>query len=375
MSRFVSAPGEGREPGLIVRQSSPLNLEYPFSTLDDFLVPQDRFYVRNHFPCPRVERDGWRLKVGGEVARELSLGLDDLHALPAVTLPAVMECAGNGRVFYEPAKEGLQWANGAVGNASWTGVRLDDVLDRAGLRDGAVEVVLVGADRGPVDGGKKTSSPGPIAFARSLPLTKARSDGVVLAYAMNGEPLTPDHGAPLRAVVGGWFGMAWVKWLAELRVVSRPFLGYWQARDYFRWDRSFGEPILVPLTEMEPKAQIARPVQGGSVEVGRPTRIFGAAWSGEAPVAEVAVDTGEGAWRPATLLEPATEHGWRLWEHWWTPTAAGPCQLRCRARDAAGRVQPETPQTDRESYCANWVIPVGIRVVPAAQSAEPEFVI
>src|SRR5262249_54847599 len=157
-----------------------------------------------------------------------------------------------------------------------------------------------GADRGAVDTGKKTASPGPIAFARSLPLDKARADGTLLAYAMNDQPLTGEHGYPLRAVVPGWFGMAWVKWLSAIRIVYPPFLGYWQGRDYFRWDRSLGEPNLVPLAEMPVKAQIAQPAQGAKLSVGARTRIFGAAWGGEAPVREVLVCADEHAgWQPA----------------------------------------------------------------------------
>ena len=149
----------------------------------------------------------------------------------STTLAAVVECAGNGRVYYEPPREGLQWQNGAVGNAAWTGVLLRGVLAAAGVRDTAVEVVLVGADSGGVDGGKKTASPGPIAFASSLPLAKAVAESTLLAHSMNEAPLTREHGYPLRAVVGGWFGMAWVKWITHIQVVERPFLGYWQARD------------------------------------------------------------------------------------------------------------------------------------------------
>jgi DMSO/TMAO reductase YedYZ molybdopterin-dependent catalytic subunit len=317
----------------------------------------------------------WKLRIGGAVAKPLELNLDDLKRLPPVTLPAVMECAGNGRVFYEPAKEGLQWQSGAVGNATWTGIRLADVLAMAGVSDAAIEVVLVGADRGVVDGGKKTASPGPIAFARSLPLAKANEASTLLAYAMNDAPLTLEHGYPLRAVVGGWFGMAWVKWITEIRVVERPFLGYWQARDYFRWDRSLGEPMLVPLAEMEVKAQIARPVEGATVRVGAPTRIFGAAWSAGAAITTVEISAGDGKWQAATLLPPETAYGWRLWEHRWTPPKAGRYRLLCRAVDAAGNIQPEGQQSDRESYAANWTVPVEVQAVVEDDGRGDEFVI
>lgn len=363
------------QPGLVVRQKSPLNLEFQFAFLSDWLTPCDQFYVRSHFSAPELNEAEWRLRVDGAVNAPLELSLDALKAVPPATLVAVMECAGNGRVFYEPAKEGLQWQSGAVGNASWTGVRLSDVLTQAGVRNGAVEVILVGADRGVVDAGKKTASPGPIAFARSLPLGKAMSGDVLLAYAMNDEPLPIHHGFPLRAVVAGWYGMAWIKWIQQIRVVERPFLGYWQTRDYFRWERGLGEPALVPLSEVEVKAQIARPAHGATVRVGHPCRIFGAAWSGEAPVREVQVDTTDGTnWRPATLLEPETRFGWRLWEFKWIPPEPGQYCLRCRAIDTAGNVQPDTQRSDRESYLANWIVPTTVRAI-VAEDHEPEFII
>lgn len=389
-----------REPnrtGRIVRQKNPLNLEFPFSNLGDWCVPTDQFYVRSHFPRPDLVEETWRLRVTGAVERPLDLSLKDLRTLPATTLPATMECAGNGRVYYEPTREGLQWQNGAVGNASWTGVYLRTILEKAGVKAEGVEAVLVGADRGVVDGGKKTASPGPIAFSRSVPIEKALSGSVLLAYAMNHETLLPDHGFPLRAVVGGWYGMAWVKWITEIRIVERPFLGYWQARDYFRWERGLGEPVLEPLTEMEVKAQIAQPVNGATVEAGQPVRIFGAAWSGLAAVARVEVSIPDDrrpttddakllgtrnselgpppvSWHEAAILEPRSDFAWVFWEYHWTPREPGTYTLLCRAVDTAGNEQPDTPQPDRESYLANWMVPVEVTVTAGAVAAD-EYVI
>jgi DMSO/TMAO reductase YedYZ molybdopterin-dependent catalytic subunit len=365
-------------PGLIVRQKHPLNLEFPFATLSSYLTPADQFYVRNHFPTPSIDADHFRLRLSGSVRRPLDLSLNDLRSMPQVALTAVMECAGNGRVYYEPAREGLQWQNGAVGNARWSGVPLCVLLDEAGIDAGACEVVLIGGDQGKVDDGKKTASPGPIAFARSLPLAKARSPDVVIAHAMNDEPLTAEHGAPLRAVVAGWYGMAWIKWLTEIRVVDRPFTGYWQARDYFRWDRSLGEPMLVPLSRMEVKSQIAQPVSGTRLRCGTPVRVMGAAWSGEAAIDAVEISV-EGAeprdWSPARITPGDGPHGWVLWEYAWTPTVPGPATLRCRARDATGAAQPDRQQPDRESYGANWIVPVEVTVVPADAPLPDDFVI
>ncbi|MGO7280278.1 sulfite oxidase [Rhizobium ruizarguesonis] len=365
-----------QQPSLIVRQKSPQNIEFPFASLSDWLIPTELFFVRNHFSSPDLDARDWRLRVSGAVERPIELDLDSIKAMRSTTFTAVVECAGNGRVYYEPPKEGLQWQNGAVGNAAWTGVLLREILEMAGVKRTAREVLLAGADSGVVDTNKKTASPGPIAFARSLPLEKAIADSTILAYSMNEEPLTRDHGYPLRAVVGGWFGMAWVKWITHITVVEQPFLGYWQARDYFRWERSLGEPRLVPLAEMEVKAQIARPVQGARLIAGQPYRIFGAAWSGEAVIRQVQVCTGDGrGWREGRLLETERPFAWRLWEYMWTPEEVGRYILRCRAIDGAGCVQPDLQRSDCESYAANWIVPVEVTVVPEPQTYEEEFVI
>jgi len=212
-----------QQPSLIVRQKSPQNIEFPFASLSDWRIPTDLFFVRNHFPSPDLNARDWRLRVDGAVERPIELDLDSIKAMRSTTFTAVVECAGNGRVYYEPPREGLQWQNGAVGNAAWTGVLLREILEMAGVKRTACEVLLAGADSGVVDTNKKTASPGPIAFARSLPLEKAIDDSTILAYSMNEEPLTRDHGYPLRAVVGGWFGMAWVKWITHITVVEQPF--------------------------------------------------------------------------------------------------------------------------------------------------------
>jgi DMSO/TMAO reductase YedYZ molybdopterin-dependent catalytic subunit len=370
MSKVSPLLPEPTRPGRIVRQTNPNNLEFPFSSLSDWIVPTDQFFVRSHFPNPTIDMESWRLQVTGAVERPLELGLDEIRALPSTTLAATAECAGNGRVYYQPTREGLQWQNGAVGNAYWTGPTLQSLLEMAGVKPEGVEVVLVGADRGVVDGGKKTSSPGPIAFARSVPLEKALRGSVLLAHSMNDAPLLPNHGFPLRAVVGGWYGMAWVKWITEVRVVEKPFLGYWQARDYFRWERPFGEPVLTPLTEMEVKAQIASPVHGASLTAGQPVRIFGAAWGGSAQVVRVEVSADASGWHEASLTGPRSDYAWTLWEYRWTPQEPGSYTLLCRATDANGRVQPDSQQPDRESYLANWMVPVEVTVTPAGSADE-----
>jgi DMSO/TMAO reductase YedYZ molybdopterin-dependent catalytic subunit len=260
--------------GLIVREQEPLNLEMPFSALSSFHTPNELFYVRCHFPIPEIAVADWRLKIEGEVEEPFELDYDALRAMESRTIAATLECAGNNRDFLEPKVKGVQWGLGAVGNASWTGVPLSAVLDRAKVKPGAIEVILEGADEGEIANPPKPG--GRIRFARSVPLSKARKD-VLLAHEMNGETLSPSHGFPLRAVVPGWYAVASIKWLRRIIVTSQTFAGYYQSIDYTFWERTAdGLPTLRSLTEQQLKAEIARPENGEIIPAGTPYRVHGA---------------------------------------------------------------------------------------------------
>jgi DMSO/TMAO reductase YedYZ molybdopterin-dependent catalytic subunit len=280
-----------------------------------------------------------------------------------VTKPLTMECAGNGRVYLSPKVRGVAWQLGAVGNAEWTGVALADVLSMTGVKSSAVEIVLEGADTGTVNDDPK--SPGLISFSRSLPIDKAKKPEVLLAWAMNGQPLAAEHGAPLRAVVGGWFGMASVKWLTRLIAVEKPFDGFWQTLDYSRFVRENGLPTITPLTEMQIKSSIARPVGGATIARNSTERIFGAAWGGESSVSRVDVSTDGGkSWAEAKLIDKEAPMAWRLWEyHWKTPSAPGKVALMARATDSRGRSQPMDRDIDLRTYVVNHVLPVEVAIV------------
>jgi DMSO/TMAO reductase YedYZ molybdopterin-dependent catalytic subunit len=209
--------------GLVVHEAESLNCETRPADLGGPVTPTARFFRRSHFPIPALDRSAWRLAVGGLVHRPLRLSLPELTALPAQTMAVTLECAGNGRARFRPPTPGVQWGEGAVGTAEWTGVRLTDVLDRAGVRPGAREIIFSGADQGPVD-----DAPGQIRFERSLTVRDALESGALLAYAMNGQPLPVRHGYPLRLVVPGWYGAASVKWLTDIRAAAGRFDGYFQ---------------------------------------------------------------------------------------------------------------------------------------------------
>ena len=241
--------------GKIVRSEDPLNLEVPFATLDSFITPTKSFYVRSHFPIPKIDRNKWRLRVEGEVERPFEINYGQLIKLESEKIPVTLECAGNNRNFLEPKVKGVQWGLGAVGNAAWTGVPLPILLDRAKVKPTAREVILEGADRGKLEDPK--SPAGDLNFARSIPLEKAND--VLLAYKMNDVDLPPEHGFPLRAIVPGWYAMASIKWLQRIIVTDRPFNGYYQTLDYAFWERRGGNAELVALSEMQIKAEIAEP--------------------------------------------------------------------------------------------------------------------
>lgn len=353
---------ESTRPQLLSRQQNPVNLESPFGSLQDFITPNELFYVRNHFPEPTVNAQTWRLRVEGQVERPLQLSLQELRELPARRVTCTLECAGNTRAVLDPPVPGVQWQLGAVSTAEWTGVPLAAVLERAGVRDGAVEVICEGADRGTVSG-----HPAPTTafhFSRGLPLTTAWQTDVLLAYRMNGRDLPQHHGFPLRLVVPGWYGMASVKWLQRLVLTECPFSGYFQSIAYTTFASIHGLPQSAPITRMLVKSLIAQPVADTRLERNRRYRITGAAWSGAAEIRRVDISTDGGrTWQAAQLQERSLPSTWRLWEYnWQTPAQAGPVTLMARATDSLGHTQPLERDTNRGAYVINHVVPVRVAV-------------
>ena len=349
---------------LLTLSARPENLEMPLSGFADYITPIDRFFVRTHVAVPAVNLASWRLKVEGEVTAPLTLTMQDLRALPSVELVAVVECAGNGRRFYDPPVPGVQWGNGAVGNGRWRGVRLADVLRKAGIKDSAREVLFGGAD---VPLGTMPD------FERSVPIKKALDANTLLAYDMNGEPLPVKHGFPLRAIVPGWAGDSSTKWVTSIRVLDREHDGFWMKRAYRHPGKAVAPGTLVapeqmqPVTSLRIKSVIAGPTEGEFLRVGTPVLIRGTAWSGDAgPVeaVDVSVDGGR-RWSPAALRrDQRTRFGWRQWEFNWTPSQDAYYTVLARARDAAGNIQPLDQEWNPSGYGWNVVPRVRINVVP-----------
>jgi DMSO/TMAO reductase YedYZ molybdopterin-dependent catalytic subunit len=338
--------------GLVVHDAEALNCETLPAYLGEDVTPTSQFFRRSHFPLPVIDRSAWRLAVGGLVHRPLRLSLPELTALPPQTLTVTLECAGNGRARFQPPTPGVQWAGGAAGTAEWTGARLADVLDRAGIRPDAREIVFSGADSGPVDG-----APGETRFERSLTVRDALESGALLAYAMNGRPLPVRHGYPLRLVVPGWYGVASVKWLTDIRLTADPFDGYFQTSHYVRESASAREPVRLQKV----RSVITRPGDGQQFPVGV-LIVRGVAWSGAAPVARVEVSAADGPWQKARLVGAAAPHGWQRWEFLATGLRPGEARIRSRAVDLAGNAQPEQPEWNRLGYEANFVDEITVRL-------------
>jgi DMSO/TMAO reductase YedYZ molybdopterin-dependent catalytic subunit len=323
--------------------SRPYDAETHVSAFREWITPNKSFFVRSHFgppPTESVDPARWRLTVAGLVDRSLSLSLADLKQFEEVTITAVLQCSGNGRAFHRPRAPGVQWERGAVGNAQWTGVRLTDVLQRAGVqRARARHVQVEGADRPVSD----QTPP----FIRSIPLAKALHPDTLLVYRMNGEPLPLLHGGPLRLIAPGWMGDACTKWLTVITVQEQEAEGYYMQTAYRHPIRPVEPGAAVPREQMHPveamvvKSLIVSPSEGTSLPSG-PVLVQGVAWTGEGHVTLVEISTDGGAsWRQARLRGEDLPYAWRRWDYRWEPKSGGTGTILSRATDSLGHVQPE----------------------------------
>jgi DMSO/TMAO reductase YedYZ molybdopterin-dependent catalytic subunit len=276
--------------------------------------------------------------------------------MPSQTEFVTLECAGNGRSLLNPRVNGEQWYLGAVSTAEWTGVPLAEVLNRAGLKADAREVVFRGADSGKLD-----VSDEPIRFERSLSLDDAQGTGALLAYAMNGEALPIVHGYPLRLIVPGWYAMTSVKWLTQIDMVSDRFSGHYQTETYFYEWQHGGQPIREPVSLQRVRSLITEPEPESEVEQGE-LPIRGVAWSGAAPIARVEVSIGGGPWQDARLVGEPRRHSWQGWELIARIEQPGSTMIAARATDMASRTQPDSPEWNRLGYGNNAIQKVRVDV-------------
>ncbi len=332
-----------------VLADTPQELQTPLDALDGLLTPTERFFVRSHFGAPRLDRQR-TVEVAGLVDKPFTLSVAALQKLPQTTVTAVLQCAGNGRAFFTPPIPGVQWQHGAMGQAEWTGVRLAVLLERAKVKSGAAHVHLFGADRAP-----KPTAP---AFVRSIPLERALHPDTLVAWKMNGAPLTLEHGAPLRVVVPGWAGDHWLKWLTGIHVAAEEHDGFFVKKGY----RIPPTPVvpgtkvppeqMVPVTVLPVKSVITAPLEGATTKPGK-VEVRGVAFSGSAAIRQVELSVDGGATWVLAKLEGTAGLG--RWQRFRLEVVApaGKMNVIARATDELGAVQPEQGVWNPSGYFWN----------------------
>lgn len=333
---------------LLQMNGYPINAETPLELLTDYLTPNDLLFIRSHWIPHTPDVAKWKLTIDGEVDKPLTLTLAELKTMPHADVTCVLQCSGNGRAFQQPVVPGVQWRYGAVGNAKWTGVRVRDVLERAGVRSTAKHLHTFGSDDPP---GKVPP------FHRSIEMEKVMSDGV-LAWRMNDAALPVPHGAPLRLVVPGWAGDHWMKWLVRISPQAEPIKGFYYETAY-RWPNTPGAPGVAfkaeemhPVTELAVKSNITTAPK--TARVGHAQTIRGFAFSGAPDISKVEVsDDGGATWNEAQLDSRHDPYAWRLWSYKWAPRAKGKATITARATDSRGLSQPQTATWNQSGYLFN----------------------
>ena len=364
-ARLESLPG--KRP-LIKRSYRPPNYETPLATFGDVITPNDQFFVRWHLMnIPEVDAREWRLAVGGDAAGQpLDLTLEQLRGeFEPAEVVAVCQCAGNRRGLSEPHVPGVQWGHGAIGNARWRGVRLRDLLARAGLREEALEVAFAGGDLPALE-----STP---QFVKSLPVWKAVDENTLVAYEMNGEPLPHWNGHPARLVVPGWAGAYWMKQVRSIQALVRPLSGYWMSTAYRipkgkypLVDRftSQESATSMPVTEILVNSLITSITDGQHCPAGRPVVVDGIAWDGGAGIRDVEVSLDEGhSWESATLAPSLGRYSFRAWRYAFTPRTKGRRVVMARASSLQGSTQTLELVFNASGYHNNAVQRVALEVV------------
>ena len=347
-SSAINVPGKD---GMIVRSYRFLDLEAPVEFMTEWITPVNHFFVRNHMFAPaKLDASTWKLTIGGEVEKPVTLTLADLQKVPIHSVTNTMECAGNGRSLQSPKVPGIQWGKGAVGNAKFSGPSLKVLLEKAGVKDTGKHVMFRGLDEVP---GKVPP------FIRSIPIEKAIDADTLVATHMNGAPLTAHHGFPARVVTPGWAGAASCKWLTEITVLDKPAEGNFMSPGYRMPNTPVkpGEAVKPEdthsVTGLTVKSLIAGPSDGAKLRPGK-QEIKGVAWAGEADITKVEISTDGGtSWNPAELGKDHAKYAWRLWNYAWKPAKSGDYVILSRATDSQGRVQPDAAVWNPSGYLYN----------------------
>ena len=350
---------------MILLTSRPPQLETPFKYFKELITPNEALFVRWHISNvpTSVDLNEWKLKVGGNTDKELQLTMDDLKSkFEKITYTAVLQCAGNGRSFFDPRVAGGQWKNGAMGNTTWTGARLKDILTSAGVKPGSVEVTFNGLDSPPL--------PTVPDFVKSLKLGKAMEDDILVAYEMNGKPLLMLNGFPARLIVPGWYGTYWVKSLSDITVVTDEFNKFWMNPAYRIPDTPCGcvppgakPDKTIPINRMTTRSVIVEPEAGTKLKANKPVTISGIAFSSGYNIKDVIVSVDGGTtWNKATLGKDLGKYSWIQWSYTWKPAKRGNYTLMAKATNSVGESQPFEGLWNPAGYLWNKVEPVEVSV-------------
>jgi DMSO/TMAO reductase YedYZ molybdopterin-dependent catalytic subunit len=349
---------------MILLTSRPPQLETPLQVFKELITPNDSLFVRWHISNipTSVDLTQWRLKVGGNTEKELLLSMDDLKKMEKISYTAVIQCAGNGRSFFDPRVPGGQWENGAMGNVTWTGARLKDVLSAAGVKAGSIDISFNGLDSAPL--------PKVPDFVKSLPVDKALEDDIMVAYEMNGQPLTMLNGFPARIIVPGWYATYWVKSLSDIMVLAEPFEKFWMKPAYRIPDNACGcvEPggspkKTIPINRMTTRSLIIDPSDKKSISANKPVEVMGVAFSGGYGIKDVIVSVDGGkTWNEARLGGDKGKYSWVQFFYPWKPSKPGKYTLMARATNSIGESQPFDSLWNPSGYLWNKIEKINVIV-------------
>lgn len=353
--RLIAYP---EKTDLILLTSRPPQLETPLHYFKELITPNNALFVRWHISNipTSVDLNRWKLKISGNTEKEIELSMDDMKTkFEKASLTAVIQCSGNGRSFFEPKVAGGQWENGAMGNVTWAGVRLKAILDQAGIRAGSVDVVFNGLDTAPM--------PKVPDFIKSLPMDKAVEDDIIIAYEMNGEPLTMLNGFPARLVIPGWFATYWVKALSEITVVTKTYEEFWMKPAYRIPDNPCACVLpgskpekTVPINRMNTRSLVIEPSSGMNLKVNRPVYVMGIAFSGGYSISDVVISVDGGkTWKETELGKDLGRYSWIQWFYQWKPGKKGKYTLMSRATNSIGESQPFESLWNPSGYMRNKI--------------------
>ncbi len=350
---------------MILLTDRPPQLETPMRYFRELITPNDAVFVRWHISQipTSVDLREWRLKVGGNTEKELQLSMDDLKTkFDKVTYTAVIQCSGNSRSFFDPPVPGGQWQNGAMGNVTWTGARLKDILYQAGIKEGSVCVSFDGLDSPPL--------PTVPDLVKSLPLDKATEEDIIVAYEMNGTYLPMLNGFPVRLIVPGWYATYWVKSLSTISVLDKQFEGFWMKTAYRIPDDTCAcvppgtvPKKTIPINRLDTRSFIVEPFDGTTLNVNKPVEVMGIAFSGGYGVRDVIVSMDNGhTWNETKLGKDLGKYAWRQWTYLWHPKKPGKYTLMVRATDSIGESQPFDAFWNPAGFMRNNIEKIEVKV-------------